>query len=107
MQSIDIENCNIRMDICDICEEIEEEDPVNNITESLNNCELKDPYTIYVAKLVERFIKEMKIEKIQDNSDKNTLNIYPPNWFNSLDNRTKKLIIDIIEPVSEYYMNNQ
>ena len=105
MQTVDIETGDIRMDIC---QEIEPEDPIDNITNDFTRCGLnREPITIFIAGLLEKLVKEMKYIKEYDiESGQYILKMEPPGWFEGLDEKYKKILIKLIEPVLSYYIKN-
>ena len=84
--------------------------PVNNdvdlVIENIENLDIsKQPITIYIANLLEKLIKDMIYEKVYDiEKAKYRLNIKPLNWFNYLEKKDKKILINLIQPVIQYYI---
>ncbi len=98
---MDIKSCYIPMHICSSINN--DEDLLLENMENLNIS--KQPITIYIANLLEKLVNEMIYEKVYDvEEDKYCLNIKPPIWFNSLDDKYKKILIRLIEPVIKYYI---
>ena len=98
---INIETCNIPIDICI---------PIDNyedlLLENIENLNIsKQPITMYIANLLEKLVKEMIYEKVYDVEKAcYCLNIKPPNWFNTLNKKNQKILIDLIEPIIKYYI---
>ena len=103
---MDIENCNITYDICMPC--AEQDDPMDELCNSMNYCNVdNNQLTIYIATILEKLTKEMKYEKKYDiESGLYYLDITPPIWFNSLDEKYKKILIKLIEPVLQNFIKN-
>lgn len=103
---MDIENCNIPYAICMPC--ADEHDPMDELCDSMNDCSIDNSQiTIYISSILEKLTKEMNYEKKYDaESGLYYLDITPPLWFNSLDEKYKKILIKLIEPVLQDFMKN-
>ena len=78
-------------------------DPDDVFNASMEHCQLKDqPIVIYISELLEKLTNEMKFVKYYDTEEgQYRLSINPPIWFNSIDNKYKKILYKLIEPVLE------
>lgn len=101
---MDIENCNVPYDICMPC--TEQHDPMDELCDSMNDCSVDNTQiTIYISTILEKLINEINYEKKYDNeSNMYYLDITPPIWFNSLDEKYKKILIKLIEPTLQEFM---
>ena len=103
---MDIENCNIPYTICMPC--VEQDNPMDELCDSMNDCSVDNSQiTIYIATILEKLTKEMVYEKKYDvEAGLYYLDITPPLWFNALDEKYKKILINLIEPVLQEFMRN-
>ena len=62
----------------------------------------QDPITIYVAKLFDKLKEETVIRKYYDSrAGMNRLNITPPTWFYTIEQKYQDILIRIVEPFLE------
>lgn len=101
---MDIENSNIPYNMCMPCQD--QHEPMNELCESMNECNVNNSQiTIYIATILEKFTKEMIYEKKYDTkAGLYYLDITPPLWFNSLEEKYKKILIKLVEPVLQEFM---
>tara|TARA_B100000902_G_C27073303_1_gene795121 strand:- start:470 stop:781 length:312 start_codon:yes stop_codon:yes gene_type:complete len=103
---MDIENCNVPFNICMPCHDSNDE--MNDLCDSMNECSVDNSQiTIYIATILEKFIKEMKYQKKYDNeAELYYLDINPPPWFYGIEKKYQKILIKLIEPVLQEYIKN-
>ena len=104
---MDIENCNMPYDICMPCYD-SSNDEMNDLCDSMNDCSVdNNQITIYIATILEKFIKDMDYQKKYDNeAELYYLDINPPPWFYGIEEKYQKILIRLIEPVLQEYIKN-
>lgn len=96
---------DIPTNICGACEYDHDDDDdynqIDRISQEMEGCNIENQkYTIYVATLLEKTIKETILQKEYDEeSGEFYLNIKLPNWFTSIDKKYQDIIIKLIHPV--------
>jgi len=101
---MDIENYNTFMSSCHPCD-----NQMDELCDSMNDCNVNNnQLTIYIATLLEKFVKEMIYENKYDvEAGQNVLHITPPKWFNSINVKYQDILIKLIEPSLNHFMHNK
>ena len=83
-------------------------DPIDNLIDDMKHCNIKkSPLTIYIAGLWEKLTLDIVIEKYYDvESGQELLNITPPTWFHTIEQRYQKILFRLIEPFLESHLKN-
>jgi hypothetical protein len=97
---MDIENCNIPLDVCS---PINQED---ELADAMHGCTVQNqPFTIYISELLGRLTRECVYEKVYDvERGEYILNIKPPTWYYSLEEKYQLVLIRLLEPVFDHYL---
>ena len=98
---MEIENYN-NIDYLNVCHPCNDNnDSLDQLCDSMNDCNIdNNQLTIYISTILEKLTKEMIYEKKYDTEKAlYYIDIIPPIWFNTLEEKYKNILISLLKPV--------